>query len=478
MPTYHYGNRVYRSSRRSHRRRQPSSGPSKKILSIVLIVLLAAGAGFGIYKGVGAVRNWVHSVMDDDPSSPETGAAQASGSAQESEAESIEADYSPLIKTADAMALQYDYDGAIALLKQVEGYENSRQLSEAISRLNNARTGLVKTDITKVAQLSVKTLIADTTAAFSSGSKETLAANYLTLSEFQAILQQLYDNGYVLVSLHDMAYTDANGYFVGGGIWLPANKKALVLSVEETGTLEANAGLGLARRLVIDEEGNPKSELLRRDGTVASGDLDVVPVLESFIKTHPDFSYKGARGILALTGYDGILGYRTAAKYSDHAHPDYKPAYDRIDAEAERTGAIQTAARLKELGWEFASRSWGHLNMAKASLERIQDDYSRWKDQVESLIGQVDILFFDNGTDIGNWRSYSAENEKYAYLSSVGFRYFCGVDLTTIPWVQLSTSAGYLRQGRVTVNGTQLITYPTRVEPFFDAGLVTDPARP
>ena len=69
-------------------------------------------------------------------------------------------------------------------------------------------------------------------------------------------------------------------------------------------------------------------------------------------------------------------------------------------------------------------------------------------------------------------------NEKYAYLKSEGFTYFCGVDLTTIPWVQLSTQAGYLRQGRVTVNGTQLINYPSRLAPFFDAEAVLDPARP
>ena len=63
-------------------------------------------------------------------------------------------------------------------------------------------------------------------------------------------------------------------------------------------------------------------------------------------------------------------------------------------------------------------------------------------------------------------------------IKSEGFTYYCGVDLTTIPWVQLSTSASYLRQGRVTLNGTQLTRYPERLAPFFDAAAVLDKTRP
>lgn len=48
------------------------------------------------------------------------------------------------------------------------------------------------------------------------------------------------------------------------------------------------------------------------DGTVTTGDYDLVPILEKFCEQHPDFSYKGARAVLAFTGYEGILGYRTS----------------------------------------------------------------------------------------------------------------------------------------------------------------------
>lgn len=468
MPTYRYGNGLYGGKKR--RRRAPFGS---RMLAILVLLLLAGGIGFGIYKGVDLARRWVHEVMDD----PEPSGTAETLPAEES-TEAVQ-DYGALIHAADGMAVQYDYDGAIALLQQVEGYEKNAQLSAAVKRLKEARSGLVRVDAGKVCHLSARSLIADTTAAFGSADKDTLAANYVTLTEFETILEKLYEGGWVLVDIHDLAHADANGFFVSGTILLPPDRKALVLSVEDMVYYEANSGKGFADRLVIDEMGNPKSEMKRRDGSVAVGDLDIVPVVESFIRKHPDFSYRGAKGIIALTGYDGILGYRTAPKYGDKTNKDWKPAYASIDPEAERAGAEKTAQRLKQLGWSFASHSWGHINMANASLERIKEDTARWKDQVEPLIGPADVIFFDNGADIGNWRSYSAEtNEKFAFLSSEGFTYYCGVDLTTIPWVQLSTSAGYLRQGRVTLNGTQLIKFPERLKTFFDAAGVPDKARP
>ncbi|MFQ9739281.1 MAG: hypothetical protein ACLR06_17395 [Christensenellaceae bacterium] len=38
---------------------------------------------------------------------------------------------------------------------------------------------------------------------------------------------------------------------------------------------------------------------------------EFVPIVEEFVAKHPDFSYRGARGTIFLTGFDGILGYRT-----------------------------------------------------------------------------------------------------------------------------------------------------------------------
>ena len=71
-------------------------------------------------------------------------------------------------------------------------------------------------------------------------------------------------------------------------------------------------GTGFATKLCLDENGKVVNEYVERDGSVSYGSYDVLTVLEDFIETHPDFSYQGSKGILAFTGYDGILGYRTS----------------------------------------------------------------------------------------------------------------------------------------------------------------------
>ena len=50
----------------------------------------------------------------------------------------------------------------------------------------------------------------------------------------------------------------------------------------------------------------------------------MVPRLNTFLKKHPDGAYKGARGMLAMTGSNGVFGYRTASDYQvrEHLKPD------------------------------------------------------------------------------------------------------------------------------------------------------------
>ena len=71
------------------------------------------------------------------------------------------------------------------------------------------------------------------------------------------------------------------------------------------------------------------------DGSVSVGDYDLVPLLDAFVEAHPDFSYHGRKGVLAMTGYEGVLGYRTDIAYKTRenleptqqefldSHPDF-----------------------------------------------------------------------------------------------------------------------------------------------------------
>ena len=62
--------------------------------------------------------------------------------------------------------------------------------------------------------------------------------------------------------------------------------------------------------------------------TFLTQDLDATPILDQFVLEHPDFSLNGAKAIFSLTGYQGILGYRTQNDIDIAADDPRRPAFD------------------------------------------------------------------------------------------------------------------------------------------------------
>ncbi|MBQ5868481.1 MAG: polysaccharide deacetylase, partial [Lachnospiraceae bacterium] len=231
-------------------------------------------------------------------------------------------------------------------------------------------------------------------------------------------------------------------------------------------------GDGFATRMIVGEDGKPTCEMILDDGSVAVGSYDLVPLLEDFIAEHPDFSYKGARAVIAFTGYQGILGYRTDPEYKD-SNPNY---------EEDCQTAREVAQCLRDNGWELASHSWGHINMTDRDLASVKTDADKWEARVESLIGETDIILYPFGADIGDWRLYNTDNEKFNYLYKLGFRYFCNVDGSP-HWVQIGDT--FMRQGRRNLDGYRMYydlpeTNPekTYLDDLFDVSTVFDSDRP
>ena len=208
-----------------------------------------------------------------------------------------------------------------------------------------------------------------------------------------------------------------------------------------------------------------------------------MPLLDQFVEEHPDASYKGAKGIIAMTGYNGVLGYRTDIAYKTgenltwdqkawlEKHPDFN--WDEECAEAKKV-----ADAIKANGWEFASHTWGHVAVGSASLERIKTDTGKWKAYVEPLVGKTDIIIFAHGEDIGNWRGYSDDNAKFQYLKSEGFNYFCNVDSSQY---YLQIRDNYVRMGRRNLDGYRLWNDVHKganlLDDLFDASQILDPKR-
>ncbi|MGL5435526.1 MAG: polysaccharide deacetylase family protein [Lachnospiraceae bacterium] len=381
-----------------------------------------------------------------------------------------------LIAQADLLAAGYDYDSAIEMLQSDQLYSSDPSVLEAIASYEAAKENLVQADINKITHVFFHSLVVDNSKAFD-GDADTPGYNQVmtTVNEFNLILQSMYDKGYVLVRLHDMAYetTDENGKTVmkAGSIMLPEGKIPFVMSQDDVCYYSYMDGDGFASRIIIGEDGKPTCEMKMDDGTVSVGSYDLVPILEDFIQEHPDFSYKGARAVLAFTGYEGILGYRTAVSYKDSA-----------TYEQDRQEAARVAKNLKDNGWELASHSWGHLNLGTVKMERFKTDTDKWENEVDSLIGPTDIILYPFGADVGNWRPYTTENERFNYLYDAGFRYFCNVDSSQY-WVQLGDT--YVRQGRRNLDGYRMWKDITAEDPssrkmddLFNSDEVFDKDRP
>lgn len=434
------------------------------------LYLLILCAVIGIIIILAAVVLFNKKRIVDQPSDTSEKEIAATQSPEEMEVQKRKA----IIVQADRIASGYDYDQAISVIDSYQNADSYPELAEAKQRYLTAKNTLVEQDIMQIPHVFFHSLIADNAKAFD-GDREMDGYNqYMTtIDEFNKIIQQMYDKGFVLVSMHDMAYKvqnpDGSTVFQKGTIMLPPGKRGFVLSVDDVNYYGYMKDDGFAARIVLDDNGKPTTEMDLEDGTSIRGAYDVVPLLNQFIEKHPDFSYKGAKGILAFTGYEGVMGYRTCPTDDDNGYQESDIAKAKMVAEG-----------LKADGWEFASHTWGHQHMGLADISAFKTDVDRWEAEVEPIIGPTDIIIYPFGEDIGGFRKYDESNEKFQYLKQVGFDYFCNVDGNQA-WVQLGSN--YLRQGRRNLDGYRMYydmidDNIDKLSDLFQVTEVFDPERP
>lgn len=280
---------------------------------------------------------------------------------------------------------------------------------------------------------------------------------FITVGEFDKLLPQVYANGYILIDPHLMfSQTTVNGQTVIAkrDLLLPAGKKPLILSIDDMNYYDYMRQGGNVDRLVLDGGGNIATSSVDAQGkTVISRDNEIVPLVDTFVAAHPDFSFQGAKGLIALTGYQGILGYRT----NNTTAADY--ASSRAQAQA-------VVGRLKATGWRFACHGWGHLDAATISYATLVADTGRWEAQVAPLVGPTDVYVYPFGAGL------DPDDAKFKYLLGRGFRVFYGIG--PIPFLRMTDQ--WMAMDRVQVDGISLETEQKMLAPFFDAHTVLDRA--
>lgn len=407
--------------------------------------------------------------------------------ASEAETEKKESNTAEMVlKTAELMAAQYDYDGAIALLQGSSLYTNSQEMQDAVGRYQEVKATCTAYPLEQITHVFFHTMIRDTEKAFDGDSKEGGYNQVMTtMSEFAAIMESMYEKGYVMVSLHDMCAVNADGSVSRGEILLPPGKIPFVLSQDDVSYYHYMDGDGFAQKLIVDENGDVKNTYIEDDGSISVGDYDMVPWIDTFVKEHPDFSYHGHKGIIALTGYEGVLGYRTdevyrtkeASRVTEYQQKFFNenPNFDEAAWQNEVDEARKVANAMKENGWEFASHTWGHIAPQNVGLEAVQRDTQRWLDNVAAVVGDTDVIIFAFGADIGDWQPYTQDNSYFTYLKGKGFNIFCNVDSTQY-WVQFGNS--FMRQGRRNLDGYRMYYNPDMLSDLFDVSSVWDSSRP
>ena len=245
----------------------------------------------------------------------------------------------------------------------------------------------------------------------------------------------------------------------------------LVLSVDDTSYYESMTNRGFATNLVVDSLGRVVNTYTDAAHVTVQGDYDCIPIIDDFVRAHPDFSYHGDK----IDRPDRLRG--------DLGLPEQRAGLREraFDPSRGTTPARTVADAIKAEGWNFASHTWGHINMTRASLVTVQHDARLWDAEVRPLIGDTHELIFPFGADISDVGTYSQSNAKYAFLHGVEhFDYFFNVDASRDAWMQLTP--GSLRQARIDVDGITLQRSLDRrthvLDVFFDPRSTIDPRRP
>ena len=387
-----------------------------------------------------------------------------------------------LIANAESMIADYNYDGAKTLL---ESYSSEMSTFPALQSKYNEVVEIVDSlvvwdDPGEVVNLSFHPLIVDPQRAFADPSYGPgYRSSHITCTEFSNILNDLYENDYVLIDLYDLIEvsedTVGNVTFTPKSIRLPQGKKPLILTQtninyysymvdgDGDGIADQN-GDGFASKLVVGEEGSVTAQYINSNGDVLTGDYDLVPILERFIENHPDFSYKGARAILAVSGMEGVFGYRIDAKS--------KESLDQHKFDEETAGAAAVIDALKANGYTIACYTYGNVAYGKLSVDEIHADLKKWHNEISPVLPDVDILVYAKNSQLSGSDYTSA---KYAALKQAGFNIFLTISPNGQPLCQ--TGESYMLLDRVMVTGSNLKDKRDWFTDLFNAKTVQDPER-
>ncbi len=405
------------------------NGNGLKIMIVVMLaVIVALIAVIAFMSRSNNTPDPGRIITDNTPSS-DAGATDAPGSTESSQTADNVTPIPPTevptaVPTAPAELKLVDYSGKVEHVF-THSLIAFPELAFATEALNNA------TNVEKV--------------------QSTYFVDCITVKEFKKILDALYKDGYMLVNINYVYEKDGSGVpRLKKTFKFPEGKKPLVFSFDDTCYYSNKMGRGMIDKLILID-GKVGTYTKHKDGTVVQGfDEEFVPIIDSFVEEHPDFSFEGAKGMICLTGFDGILGYRTQRV----ADGDGRTEADR---QREIEAVKPVIAALKATGWYFASHSYKHGAMERYSRDNMYDCASKFNSEVIPLIGETKIYVYP----YGSWKRSSDGKTcppAQQVLNDFGFEYFCSVGAN---WYANTRAdlGNVILQDRANLDGTAFVKF-------------------
>lgn len=427
----------------------------------LLLVVAALAAGMAIWALAAAIGGGRDAGPDGSATADGQGADVTDPGADMTEDEAA-AERQKLLEEANLLARGYFYDEAIAALESAGPLANE-EVAAAIADITAQKDALVKYE-GQPYHVFFHSLIIYPELAFDDKGHPAEGYNMwmTTVSEFKAMLPLLLENNFVLYDITELTEV-VDGVAKPKDIYLPAGKKPLVISIDDVSYYDYMLPDGFATRLVINDKGDVVTEVKNLDGTVTQTyDGDVMPIVDQFVKEHPEFSFRGAKGVVAPTGYQGAFGYRITDP-DWFTEEEFKQLCDDVKA---------IAQRLRETGWQIASHSYTHNSFWRGdmTLSQVQDDLGRWKTLMEPYVGETNILI----TPFGG--RFEDDPAVFDYVvNQMGYTIICpvGAGMST------SYQGAAMLQDRLNLDGYTMLKHPERISKhFFDPTPIVDPARP
>lgn len=307
-----------------------------------------------------------------------------------------------VLSKAKELSNGYFYQEALDLIEN-SGYKD-KKLESLKEEILNSKSKLCEYD-GQVYHVFFHSLIVYPELAFDNDYKHEGYDMWMTtVSEFKNMLPEFYERDFILYSLKDIK--------AGEKIIIPEGKKPLIISIDDVNYYDYMDPDGFCDKLVVGDDGYILTNVKTPDGKVENTkDGDVMPILDEFVKEHPDFSYRGAKGIVAVTGYEGAFGYNFIKAEGEEK--------EKLTKEA-----TKVATALKNTGWLIACHSYTHNDYFKdgnVGMDDLSYDTNRFKERIFDVVLQPDIYISPFGYHLGEG------DERLKYLKNMGYDYFCPV---------------------------------------------------